>query len=139
MNTNPTPSANRADILARARQLAGAGKFVEAVNTLELVRRANPQGATRDADLQHLAGHCLMNLGQIQPAELCFNYAIEARPGFAGTRIEYATLLRREGRTDEALAQLDAGIAAEPRSDGASRAKAALLMDLGRYDDAGAM
>ncbi|MEM7623862.1 MAG: tetratricopeptide repeat protein [Planctomycetota bacterium] len=121
--TNPTPSANRTDILAKAQQFAGAGKFVEAVNTLEQVRRLNPQGATKDADLQHLAGHCLMNLGQIQPAELCFKYAIEARPGHAATRVEYATLLRREGRTDEALTQLDAGIAAEPRSALASRSR----------------
>ncbi len=129
--------ADRNAVLQRARQLAGQGKFVDAVNTLELIRRANPQGATRDADLQHLAGHCLMNLGQIQPAELCFKYAIEARPNHSGTRVEYATLLRREGRTDEALAQLDAAIAAEPKSDLAARSKAALLMDLGRYDDAG--
>lgn len=130
---------DRNAVLQRAQQLAGQGKFLDAVNTLELIRRANPQGATKDADLQHLAGHCLMNLGQIQPAELCFKYAIEARPGFASTRVEYATLLRREGRTDDALAQLDAAIKAEPKSDLASRSKAALLMDLGRYDDAGAM
>ncbi|MEO1717579.1 MAG: sulfotransferase [Planctomycetota bacterium] len=130
---------DRNAVLAKAQQLAGQGKFVDAVNTLELIRRANPQGATKDADLQHLAGHCLMNLGQIQPAELCFKYAIEARPEFAGTRVEYATLLRREGRTDEALQQLDAGVAAEPTSDLAARTKAALLMDLGNYDDAGAL
>ncbi|MEL6497229.1 MAG: sulfotransferase [Planctomycetota bacterium] len=126
---------DRNAVLAKAQQLAGQGKFVDAVNTLELIRRANPQGATKDADLQHLAGHCLMNLGQIQPAELCFKYAIEARPAHAGTRVDYATLLRREGRTDEALQQLDA----EPKSDLAARSKAALLMDLGKYDDAGAL
>lgn len=130
---------DRNAVLQRAQQLAGQGKFLDAVNTLELIRRANPQGATKDADLQHLAGHCLMNLGQIQPAELCFKYAIGVRPSHAGTRVEYATLLRREGRADEALGQLDAGIAAEPKSDLAARSKAALLMDLGRYDDAGAM
>ncbi|MEO1585535.1 MAG: sulfotransferase [Planctomycetota bacterium] len=128
---------DRNSVLARAQQLAGAGKFVDAINTLEQIRRIDPQAAARDAELQHLAGFCLMNVGQIQPAEMCFKYAIEADPARARTRVDYATMLRREGRTDDALAQLDAAIASEPDSDLAARSKAALLMDLGRYADAG--
>ncbi len=133
------PPANRNAVLNRARELIGAAKYAEAINTLEHLRRVDPQGATRDADLQHLAGTSLMNLGQIQPAELCFKYAIEARPDHDATRVDYATLLTREGRSDEALAQLDAALASSPRSAIAARTKANLLMDLGRYEDAGAL
>lgn len=131
--------ADRNAILAQARQLAARGKFVESVNTLERIRRANPQGATSDADLQHLAGYCLMNLGQFQPAELCFKYAITAQPTLIPAYVDFATMLRREGRADEAMAQLETALATDPASDLAGRSMAAMLMDLGRYDEAGAI
>lgn len=133
-----TPTQRQA-ALAKASGLATAGKFSEALGELELLRRSLPELGRRDADLQHLAGFCLMHLGQSPSADQCFKLTLMADPGRTRARVDYAALLRRDGQTAEALAQLDAALAREPGSDEVIRSKADLLMDMGRYAQAGVL
>ncbi len=62
--------------------------------------------------------------------------ALELAPGFQAARHNYASILYRQRRPQEALAQADILLKADPRNPGFRALRAAILGQLGEYDEA---
>jgi predicted TPR repeat methyltransferase len=74
--------------------------------------------------------------GRLQQAEQCFEASLQHLPGRASTRINLAATRLRLGRPAEALAELQAVLAAEPQHLDAWLHRAAALCALGRDEEA---
>ncbi len=75
-----------------------------------------------------------VRLGRYEPAEKLLVRCLELAPGFAAARYNYATVLHRQNRPAEAIAELDLLLAKEPRHAGYRNLKAASLGRIGEYD-----
>lgn len=73
---------------------------------------------------------------RLAQAERCFVASLQQLPGRVSTRVNLAATRLRLGRNDEALAELDAVLAAEPQHLDAWCHRAAALAALGRHAEA---
>lgn len=112
-------------LAARAGDRADAARFWR--RTLELAPR-HLATTVRLAEL----------LASTEPreAELLFRQALEVGPGSARVRVGLAEIFRQQGRTGEAIAQLQRALAIEPRASSPRYQLGILLRDAGRVDEA---
>jgi len=68
-------------------------------------------------------------------AQSLLERCLELAPSFDGARHNYAVVLNRQGKAAAALPQVDALLAKEPRNPGYLNLKAAVLANLGDYDE----
>ena len=73
-------------------------------------------------------------LGRYDDAEALLERCLELAPGFFPARANYAFVLHREGKSAQALSEMDLLLAAEPRNPGYRNLKAAILSRIGEYD-----
>ena len=82
--------------------------------------------------LAELAGR----IGRYRDAENLLRRAVELAPGFHAARANLATVLHRQNRPSEALAELDRLAAEDPDSSGHANLRAATLGRLGAFEEA---
>src|SRR2546427_71786 len=75
-------------------------------------------------------------LGRYQDAENLLTRCLELAPGFVEARAHYATVLNRQNRPTEALAQVDQLLAVEPDNPNHRNLKATVLVNIGEYGQA---
>jgi predicted Zn-dependent protease len=109
------------------RRLLAQGKGVEAIPLLEKVAAENPD----NAEYQHLLGRARWDTGDREGA--LRNYADAARLEPASYGVPYAQGLETVGRFDEAAAQFEAVLAAQPASTVAQEGLGRLYYRRGEY------
>ncbi len=72
-------------------------------------------------------------LGRYADAEALLERCLELAPGFFPARVNYAFVLHREGKSAQALKEVDLLLAAEPRNPGYRNLKAAILSRIGEF------
>jgi tetratricopeptide (TPR) repeat protein len=75
-------------------------------------------------------------LGRYEDAEILLVRCLELAPGFDAARHNLATMLYRQNKSVEALAQIDPLTARDPRHPGYANLRAAILARLGEYGQA---
>ena len=75
-------------------------------------------------------------LGRYDDAQVLLERCLELAPGFVAARYNYATVLHRQNKASEAIAQADLLLAREPRNAGYRNLKAAALVRIGEYEQA---
>jgi tetratricopeptide (TPR) repeat protein len=78
------------------------------------------------AELNFRTGRVLMDEGRLEEAEPRLRKSLELDSGHQATRLQLAALLQRSGRNEEAVALLQAIVAAAPASKEGARARQAL-------------
>lgn len=109
--------------LQRAGQALAANELGVAEPILKERLRTNPADVAAIRMLAELAGR----IGRYRDAENLLRRALELAPKFLAARSNLATVLHRQARTEEALAELDLLLAAEPDSPTHNNLKAAAL------------
>ena len=97
--------------------------------------KQNPFDVAAIRMLAELAGR----IGRLSDAEVLLRRAVELAPNFLTARSNLATVLYRQTKTSEALAELDALLAIDPENAGNTNLKAAALGRIGEYDEAVAL
>jgi predicted Zn-dependent protease len=77
-----------------------------------------------------------VRLGRYDPAEKLLTRCLELAPSFTAARYNHATVLHRQNKPTEAIAQLDILLAQDARHPGYRNLKAASLGRIGEYDQA---
>ena len=75
-------------------------------------------------------------LGRYADAEKLLARALELAPGFDAARHNYATILNRHNKSEEALAQIDILLKHEPKNPNYMTLRAAILVRIGEYEEA---
>ncbi|MGH8311299.1 MAG: sulfotransferase, partial [Steroidobacteraceae bacterium] len=73
-------------------------------------------------------------LGRYGDAENLLARCLELAPSFAAARHNYAVVLHRENKAEQALAEIDRLLTIDPRNPGYRNLKAAILARIGEYD-----
>jgi tetratricopeptide (TPR) repeat protein len=107
---SPSPGRQPANADAEAgRRLLAQGKAAEAIPLLENAAAESPGSA----EYQHLLGQALWNTGDREAAVRSYGEAASLAPAY---RLGYAQALETVGRLDDASAEFEAVVAAQPES-----------------------
>ena len=85
--------------------------------------------------MMHL-GNVMMELDELEIAERCYVSVKERSPGDIGTRCRLSVLLKRMGKRDESVKELEAAFVAAPAESDTFNEIALMLESLGNDDDA---
>jgi Flp pilus assembly protein TadD len=113
------------------RKLEG-GKFAEAVELLEKLRRYQPD----DVAILYSLGMALGDLGHLDKAEQILRHAVNVAPDHVNARVALGVALARQGRHAEAIPVLTEAVAQEPTNPWAHRNLGGCLMTLGQIAEA---
>jgi tetratricopeptide (TPR) repeat protein len=119
-------------------------RLVEAATHLCENRLAPAEALLRDHLMQHptdvtairMLAEVAGRLGRYGDAENLLARCLELAPSFTAARYNHAVVLHRQQKGEEALAEIDRALAAEPRNPGYRNLKAAILSRLGDQDGA---
>lgn len=125
-------AAQQDPALVHAARALAAHRLDQAEPVLRARLREDPVDVVAIRMLAELAGR----LGRYNDAERLLARALELAPDFHAARANYVTVLHRQSRFVEALAEAEALIAAEPGDLGHLALKAAVLVRTGGYDEA---
>ncbi len=118
--------------IQRARDLQGAGRFVEAADIYQQILLADPMQFEPFYSLAMIA----VQTGQLEEAQLLLNNAMKLNPGFAEGWCSRGVVLLRLRRPEEALACFDRALAIKPQFAEALSSRATAFLELGRPDGA---
>lgn len=121
--------------LGLARLLLDGGRAEEAREEARRLLDADE----RDAEAWNVTGSAERRLARTEAAEGAFRRALDLRPEYAIARHNLGALLARQGRSEEALEQLESAAAAGLRGPAIDFNRASALMDLMRFDEADAI
>jgi predicted Zn-dependent protease len=109
---SPVPSPEIATVpdVEQARRLLAQGNLAAAIPLLQKAVAENPS----NAEFRQLLGRTLWTSGDREGAVQSYNQAARLDPN--AYRAEYAQALETVGRTDDAIAELEASLAAQPGS-----------------------
>jgi len=119
-------------VLVAAATALGDNRLAEAEHMLRGYLKANPTSAPALRMLAETGAR----LGRVDDAEAILAHCVELAPGFDEARHQYATLLYRQNKPVEAIAQLDRLLARDPRRPAWRNLKAAALGRIGEYGQA---
>jgi len=105
---SPSPAVVSTSDVEEARRLMSQGNLAQAVPLLQKATAENPG----NAEYPHLLGRALWATGDRESALASYEQAARLDPG--AYRLEFAQALETMGRTDEAAAQLEAALVAQP-------------------------
>jgi len=118
--------------LIRAANALVENRLSVAEQTLRAILMARP---TDVAAIRMLA-ETGMRLGRYDDAESLLARCVELAPGFTAARHNYATVLYRQNKSLEAVAEVDRLLAEDPDNPGYRNLKAAALARIGEYEQA---
>jgi predicted Zn-dependent protease len=122
-------SASREAALIEAATALCENKLAVAERQLKDFLKASP---TNFAALRMLA-EVAARLGRYGDAQALLARCLELAPGFAVARHNYATVLHRQNKSEEAIAQIDMLLRDDPRNPGYRALKGAALGQIGEY------
>ena len=105
---SPSPAVVSTSDVEEARRLISQGNLAQAVPLLQKAAAENPG----NAEYPHLLGRALWATGDREGALASYGQAARLDPG--AYRLEFAQALETMGRVDEAAAQLEAALVAQP-------------------------
>lgn len=108
------------------------GRIAEAEHGLRAVLKDRPT----DVAAMRMLAETGMRLGRYDDAEKLLARCVELAPGFAPARHNYATVLYRQNKPGEAIAQADRLLADDPKNPAYRNLKAAALGRIGEYEAA---
>jgi predicted Zn-dependent protease len=118
------------------RLLAPAAALVEnRIPEAEALLRAHLRAHPTDVAALRMLAEVAARLRRWADAQLLLERCLELAPGFDAARHNYATVLNRQGRPGAALAQVEQLLVKEPRNPGFRNLKAAVLANLGEYQE----
>lgn len=118
--------------VAAARELAGAGRLVEAGQVLTALLRIEP----RNFQARHLLGLVGLKQGNLKAAERELRLAVKCDPDSAVAHNHLGMAVAAQGRIEQALACFEQAIALQPALAEAHRNRANALKTLGRFEEA---
>lgn len=118
--------------LVAAATAMGSGELDVAERRLKAVLRARPTDVAAIRMLAEVAAR----IGRYRDAEILLARALELAPEFHAARANYVTVLHRQSKFAQALAEAERLIAAEPGELGHLALKAAVLVRTGEYEGA---
>lgn len=118
--------------LIRAANALVENRLAVAEPILRAVLKARPTDVAAIRMLAELAAR----LGRYEDAENLLARAVELAPGFTAARHNYATVLYRQNKSVEAIAQIDVLLAEDATNPGYRNLKAAALAKIGEYEAA---
>lgn len=119
-------------VLVEAALALHDNRLHDAEPLLKARLKTNPFDVATIRMLAELAGR----IGRYKDAETLLRRALELAPGFGAARANLATVLYRQNRPVEAIAELDPLIGEEPGNPGHNNLKAAALGRIGGFDEA---
>ena len=125
----PPPSVN-GDV-EQARRLIAQGSQAQAIPLLQKAVGENPG----NSEFQHLLGRALWSTGSRDAALQNYFQAARLDPG--AYRLEYAQALETAGRTDDAVAELEASLVAQPGNSAVEETLGRIYYNKGEYAKAG--
>src|SRR5438132_515383 len=102
----------------------------------EMLLRAHLREHPTDVAAIRMLAEVAARLGRYADAEGLLARCLELAPGFVEARAHYATVLNRQNRPTEALAQVDQLLAVEPDNPNHRNLKATVLVNVGEYAQA---
>lgn len=123
-------------LVQKAIQDTNQGKFEDALRGLDQVRKADPQYAAQQPQIQFAAGLCLSAIGRIEAALAAFRATVELQPKNIIARLELAKLHRRTGNDPSAYVQLSKALELDPSNQRAMSQMIEHAMDQGDYEAA---
>ena len=119
------------------RRFDAARQAYEAANALEAFRLLEPvlQAEPRFAEAHHLAGLCLINLGEFEAAERALKTALSLDRRNLPLHLHLGDLLARPTRFEEAEKVYRAAVGLDRRDTAAVTGLARLLIALARYNE----
>jgi tetratricopeptide (TPR) repeat protein len=127
-------SANDPKLMEAATALV-EGRLAVAEHLLRGILKEHPT----DVGAMRMLAEIGARLRRYEDAEALLSRALELAPGFSAARTNYAAILYRHNKPQEALEQLDVLLKDDPKSIGTRALKAAALGQLGEYDGASAI
>ena len=124
-------SVNDPKLIAAARELC-ANRLAVAERLLREFLKAHPTDVAAIRMLAEVGAR----LGRYEDAENLLTRCLELAPGFRVARQNYATVLYRQNKAEEAIAQTDLLLKDEPDNAGVRALKAAALGQIGEYAEA---
>ncbi len=118
--------------LQQAAQALAANDLPTAEHLLRTRLKAIPHDVAAIRMFAELAGR----LGRLPDAEKLLRRALDLAPAFTAARANLATVLHRQNRTAEALAELDLVEAVDEENPGHANLRAAALGRIGEFDEA---
>lgn len=115
---------------------AGAALYSGDLRTAEQALRTRLREDPFDVAAIRMMAELAGRLARYRDAEALLRRALELAPGFRPARSNLATVLHRQNRSAEALAELDTLLAADPDNPTHENLKAAALGRIGEFDEA---
>jgi predicted Zn-dependent protease len=100
----------------------------------EPILREHLRNYPTDVAAIRMLGEVAARLGRYGDAEKLLARCVELAPGFSAARHNYASVLHRMNKPEEALSELDTVLANDPNNPGCRNLKAAVLARVGEYD-----
>jgi len=100
----------------------------------EALRRSPPGELERS--LRASLANLLVHTGEVSEARAQFDILLKSGPLPEKLRLDYAQLLRMEGKTDQALQEVENYLGEHPRDIEGLKRRGLMLMDLGRWEAA---
>jgi tetratricopeptide (TPR) repeat protein len=119
-------------VLIEAAQALCANRLAIAERLLRDFLKAHPT----DVAAIRMLSETGARLGRYEDAENLLARCLELAPGFRAARQNYATVLYRQNKAGEAIAQTDVLLKDDPRNAGLRALKAAALGQIGEYPEA---
>lgn len=126
-----TLSANHPEL-----QRAALALVANDLSVAEPLLRARLKASPFDVAAIRMMAELAARIGRYRDSEALLRRALELAPAFVPARANLATILHRQNRTAEALAELDLLNAADPGNAAHSTLRAAVLGRVGDYDEA---
>lgn len=103
----------------------------------DVIARLEPKSRAKDIEAQVLAlrGHALAATGRAEQATQAFDESLKLQPTVRA-HLGYAIMLRRTQGLERAGAEVDKALEVDPKSPEAALAKAEILRDTGKVDEA---
>ncbi|GAO39114.1 hypothetical protein SCH01S_25_00940 [Sphingomonas changbaiensis NBRC 104936] len=115
---------------------AGAALVANDLRTAERLLRPHLRDDPFDVAAIRMMAELAGRLARYRDAEALLRRALELAPGFRPARSNLATVLHRQNRSAEALAELDTLLADDPANPTHENLKAAALGRIGEFDEA---
>ena len=125
------PDSEESDPLQAAIEQLKRGRYPEAIQLMELLRRRDPA----DARILYNLGMALSDTDHLDRSVEILQRLISLDPGHANGRVALGVALNRHGRTEEAVKELRAAVTTEPNNPYAWRNLGACLLKIGEMTE----
>ncbi len=125
------PDTEESDPLEAAIEKLNRGRYAEAIQLLELLRRRSPN----EVGILYNLGMALSDTGQLDRAVETLRKLVSLEPSHANARVALGVALTRRGETEQAVKELQEVVNLEPSNLYAWKNLGACLLKIGKMGD----